>query len=195
MGDSDDLNGCSEQSLFAWEIRQVSNLARYFFKRCEILRRDGFDDLFQESLIHWNSKRHRYDLSDEELCGPVLRRVVENKIRDIIAFKHREKRKMIYQTFSLDDQMFERDEEENIKQILADEEGYQESFKCDMKDILRRANEKLSRRQRELCRLLRVDGLNMKQASEKMNIPRATLYGEVFRIRDVFREEGLKDYL
>ena len=114
---------------------------------------------------------------------------------DIIESKHRKKRKTIYQTFSLDDPSFQRDEEDNIKQILADEECFRESYKCDIGDVLRRAKEKLSRRQKELCRMLQVDGLNLKQASEKLNIPRTTVYEEVFRIRDVFREEGLKDYL
>lgn len=195
MGDSSDYHSSSCPSLFAWEIRQVRNLCRYFYKRFEILRRDGFDDLFQEILIHWASKRNLFNPSDEESCGPVMRRVIENKIRDIVDSMHRKKRKAIYHTISLNDPAFERDEEDKVKQFLADEDTFRESFKCDIADVLRRANEKLSRRQRELCRLIQVDGLNLKQASEKLQIPRTTVYEEVFRIRDVFREEGLKDYL
>jgi RNA polymerase sigma-70 factor (ECF subfamily) len=195
MGDSVDPHSWPEQSLFAWESRQVRNLARYFYKRFEILRRDGFDDLYQESLIHWCAKRRLFDLTDEELCGPVMRRVIENKIMDIIESKHRQKRKIIYQTISLNDPAFERDEEENVKQFIADEESFRESFKCDIQDVMRRAKEKLSRRQRELCRLFEIDGLNWKEVSERLNIPRATLYEEVLRIREIFREEGLKDYL
>ena len=76
-------------------------------------------------------------------------------------------------------------EDENIEAVL----------KSDKNKVLLIALEKLSCRQKELCRLLKDEGLSLNQAGEKLGLPRATVYDEVLRIREVFRKEGLKDYL
>ena len=65
----------------------------------------------------------------------------------------------------------------------------------DLCKILARAIDKLSHRQRKLCRLIKDKGLNIKQVSEQLKIPRGTLFDEILRIREVFKEEGLRDYL
>lgn len=87
------------------------------------------------------------------------------------------------------------DEEGCVDHPISDEESFRAILKCDVGDVLLQALEKLTYRQRKLCRLIQVDGLNVKQASEALNIPRTTLYEEIFRIRAVFQEQGLKDYL
>ncbi|MBM3451494.1 MAG: sigma-70 family RNA polymerase sigma factor, partial [Armatimonadetes bacterium] len=53
----------------------------------------------------------------------------------------------------------------------------------------------LTLRQRRLCALLGEEGLTIKEAAERLRIPRGTLYEEIKRIRKVFAEHGLGDYL
>ena len=58
-----------------------------------------------------------------------------------------------------------------------------------------RAIERLTPHQRQLCQLLGDEGLTVQEVSRKLGIPRATIYDELKRIRKVFAELGLKDYL
>ena len=54
---------------------------------------------------------------------------------------------------------------------------------------------KLTSRQRRLCVLLGEQGFSIKEAAERLRIPRGTLYEEIKRIRKVFADHGLGDYL
>ncbi|MBL8012830.1 MAG: sigma-70 family RNA polymerase sigma factor, partial [Candidatus Omnitrophica bacterium] len=96
---------------------------------------------------------------------------------------------------SIDDLLNGIDDDSYCEQLAIDDESFESIHKSDINLILLNALEKLSGRQQELCRLIREEGLNLNQVSKKLNIPRATLYDEVLRIREVFRKEGLKDYL
>ena len=54
---------------------------------------------------------------------------------------------------------------------------------------------RLTSEQRRLCELLGAQGLSIKEAAERLRIPRATLYEEIKRIRAIFARHGLDDYL
>jgi RNA polymerase sigma-70 factor (ECF subfamily) len=124
-----------------------------------------------------------------------MSQVIENKLMDILKLKERQKRKTIYQSISLDELLSHINEEECSNHVISDDESFKAVLTSDINLILLKALEKLSRRQQELCRLLQEEGLNMTQVSEKLNIPRGTLFDEILRIREIFRNEGLKDYL
>jgi len=49
--------------------------------------------------------------------------------------------------------------------------------------------------QQRLCLLLGEEGLSIEAAAEQLRIPRGTLYEEIKRIRKVFAEYGLGEYL
>jgi len=149
----------------------------------------------QECLTHWYFKRNQYDPSGPAKCKTYMSQVIENKLMDIVKLKERQKRKTIYQSISLDELLSHINEEECSDHEIPDDESFKETLTSDINLILIKALEKLSRRQQELCRLLQEEGLNITQVSEKLKIPRATLFDEILRIREVFRNEGLKDYL
>ena len=54
---------------------------------------------------------------------------------------------------------------------------------------------RLTPAQQRLCVMLGQEGLSIKEAAEQLRIPRGTLYEEIKRIRKVFAEHGLDDYL
>jgi RNA polymerase sigma-70 factor (ECF subfamily) len=58
-----------------------------------------------------------------------------------------------------------------------------------------RALQRLTPRQRRLCTLLGEQGLSIKEAAERLRIPRGTLYEAIKRIRKIFAEHGLEAYL
>ena len=49
--------------------------------------------------------------------------------------------------------------------------------------------------QQRLCQLLGEEGLSIKEAAERLRIPRSTLYEEIKRIRRIFDQQGLSNYL
>ena len=49
--------------------------------------------------------------------------------------------------------------------------------------------------QQRLCQLLGEEGLSIKEAAERLRIPRGTLYEEIKRIRRIFDQQGLGNYL
>ena len=60
---------------------------------------------------------------------------------------------------------------------------------------LARAMALLTPAQQRLCRLLGEEGLSIKEAAERLRIPRGTLYEEIKRIRRIFDQQGLGNYL
>ena len=53
----------------------------------------------------------------------------------------------------------------------------------------------LTPHQRRLCELLIQHGFNVKEVAEQLRIPRGTLYEEIKRIRKIFADQGLAEYL
>ena len=80
------------------------------------------------------------------------------------------------------------DPEELIKQM---EQSLPHRYPFRMID---RVMELLSPRQRELTQALRF-GATMAEASRLLGTPRSTLYDELERIRKIFFDEGLQEYL
>lgn len=146
-------------------------------------------------MTHWYFTRDQYDPSRPAACKTFMSRVIENKLMDIIKERESQKRKGYYQSVSLEELTANFDGDDYSEDLAVEDENLASAIKSDVSEILLRAYKKLSRRQREICRLIQIEGLNLKQTSERLKIPRTTLYDDIFRIRDVFREEGLRDYL
>ena len=103
-----------------------------------------------------------------------MRHVFENKIFDLLEQRVSIKRKAVYQSVSLDELVDGLDENSYPDALAFEDQNFEEVLRSDVGRVLKRAMAKLSGRQRELCRLIKVEGLNMKQVSQKMNIPRGT---------------------
>lgn len=169
-------------------------MIRYFQLKFTVLKREGFEDLLQECLTHWFFKRDQFDLSKPAACETYMTKVITNKLKDIVESRDRQKRRALYKNVSLDDLLGD-DEDWSTDFLAVEDKNFDAALKSDAGEILLKALEKLSRRQQELCRLIREEGLSLNQAGSKLNIPRATVYDEILRIREVFRKEGLSDYL
>lgn len=123
-----------------------------------------------------------------------MRRVTENKLKHILEAKGRNKRKALYSSLPMD--VFLVDDEDDVAgSFVSVDQTLEALLHQELIDTLSKAIQKLSYRQREVCYFIQFDGLNMNQISKRLNIPRSTLFDEVLRIREVFRKEGLRDYL
>jgi len=159
------------------------------------LRIEGTDDLLQECLIHWffAKDQHRPESGASERT--FLNRIMKNKIADLIRRREANMRKVSYVSESLD-AMGEDEESISAKEkiLMVEEQTISKITAADLPDAMGRATANLTFRQKQLCRFL-MEGTSIAKAGEKMGIPRTTLNEEVKRIREVFRKEGLEEYL
>jgi RNA polymerase sigma factor (sigma-70 family) len=149
----------------------------------------------QDCLMHWIFVKDKYKSGLGASIKTFMERVVKRRLINIVKEKERLKRRAFYTSLSLDKLLDDDNAGFIEKFIKVDGEGFDSLIKSELPAELSKALGKLSFRQKELCRLLGEEGMNIKQASTHMNIPRSTLQEEVKRIREIFRKEGLENYL
>ena len=186
--------------LQGWEIAVTKKLIGEFRRQSRSLYREEFDDLVQECLLHWLNVRERVATGPGGPPIGYMARVVRNKLIDLARERETDKRRGDQETVSLDDPLGESEDAPTYADLVDAEQGRdlggQESFdpadiRIDVTEVMRR----LTPEQRRLCELLGAQGLSIKEAAEKLRIPRATLYEEIKRIRKIFAQHGLDDYL
>jgi RNA polymerase sigma-70 factor (ECF subfamily) len=188
------------EELQQWEIAVAKKLVGEFRRRSRRLEREEFDDLLQECLTHWIEVRRKLTPDPEGPPVAYMARVVRNKLTDMIREQGATKRGGDTDTVSLDAPVSESDDAPTFADLVdamtSDPPG--EGHPIDRNDAridIARALQQLTPRQRRLCALLGEEGLSIKEAAERLRIPRGTLYEEIKRIRKIFAEHGLEGYL
>lgn len=188
------------QGLANWEIATVKKLVSEQRRKYWILERYETDDLVQEILTHWISIRSRLH-QDADARPPVayLAQVSRNRLTDLIRERSSDKRAGDSGALSLEASVVEDEDGLTLGETLADDatEGAV-SVGLDARDVridLTRVLERLTPAQQALCRLLGEEGISVKEAAERLGIPRGTLYEEIKRVRKVFSQNGLDAYL
>ena len=190
----------AEEGLQRWEIAVTKKLVGEFRRRSRSLAREEFDDLMQECLAHWIVVRRK--LAPDPDVPPVgyMAQVIRNKLTDLIRERAADKRAGEQDALSLDAAPDGSDEGLTLAELLADDESAQQG-EADAVDRqharidIGRALARLTPVQRQLCQMLGEEELTIKEAAERLRIPRGTLYEEIKRIRRVFADQGLGDYL
>ena len=195
---------CNYAGLFTQdEIKRALLLVRKFKAKREFLEREDTQDLLQRCLSHWYFKKEKFDPLRKVKRETFMSTVIENFLEDINKYNERLRRRedSLSVPFSSTDGVdFDDDFEQELdmndsSDVPVEDKNFREVINTDLKRLLAKAKNRLSKRQLELCRLFQQEGLSMRSVSKKMNLPRATLFDEILRIREVFRQEGLKDYL
>mgnify|MGYP000673916593 FL=1 len=188
------------EGLQRWEIAVTKKLVGEFRRRSRSLEREEFDDLMQECLAHWIVVRRK--LAPDPDAPPVgyMAQVIRNKLTDLIREQAADKRAGEQEALSLDAALDGSEDGVTLADLLADNESAQPDdpgaverrhARIDIGRVL----ERLTPVQRQLCQMLGEEGLTIKEAAERLRIPRGTLYEEIKRIRKVFADQGLGDYL
>lgn len=151
----------------------------------------------QECLVHWLTVRGDIDPTRAVTRTAFMARVVHNKLMDLVRERESDKRKAGYDSISLDEPLGEQEDSSRVLDLIdqAHGEGADRTVADDARLDLEKAFARLTPRQRQLCQLLGEEGLNVQEASRRLGLPRATLYDELKRIRKVFTELGIEDYL
>jgi RNA polymerase sigma-70 factor (ECF subfamily) len=191
-----------------WEIAIAKKVVGEFRKEGTCLEREDFDDLLQECLTHWHFAKDDYDPTREANERTFMGRIIRNKLTDLIRERKTDKRKINHLAVSLFDPLKDNEDslllnEDPLRLIdtidienIPDADAPPNAFRqCELKIDLSKALQKLTPQQRELCRLIKEEGLNISEASEYLNARRSTVYDELKRIRTIFMKVGLDDYL
>ena len=169
-------------------------MVREFQSNFKSLAREDFEDLLQECLTHWFFVKDQFDPAREVTVKTFMKQVVRNKLLNILEEKTAKKRQVNLKSASLD-QLLEEAGGSAEKFIGTESDTVRTIRNTELSFALSKAFCCLSSRQKELCRLLGEEGLTVTEASKRLSIPRSTLREEIKRIRQVFRKEGLEDYL
>jgi RNA polymerase sigma factor (sigma-70 family) len=183
-----------------WEIAVAKKLVNEFRRRSRILARDEFDDLVQDCLLHWIGVRGRVAPDPDNPPVGYMAQVLRNKLTDLMREQGAEKRAGDLGAISLDATVDGSDDGMTLAESLDASESAHlgqdgETHRHHIRMDLLRALARLTPAQQRLCLMLGEEGLSVKEAAERLRIPRGTLYEEIKRIRQVFADFGLDAYL
>lgn len=181
-----------------WEIGIAKKLTVEFQRDWRCLSGEHTKDLLQECLSHWFFARNNYDPTRGASQQTYMARTIRNRLMDLVREREADKRKVSYLAVSLDGPADE-DEAADSGEYPVDLElaAAGDSRVCPRVGLgadLPRVLGKLDPRQKEVCGLL-TRGLNITEVAKALETPRSTLYEEIARIRTIFQEAGLEEYL
>jgi RNA polymerase sigma factor (sigma-70 family) len=183
-----------------WEIAVAKKLVDEFRRRSRILRRGEFDDLVQDCLLHWIAVRRKLAPDPDNPPVGYMAQVLRNKLTDLMREQGAEKRAGDLATVSLDSAIDGSEDDMTLAESLATAESAQsgeggETCHRHLHIDLLRTLALLTPAQQHLCRMLGEEGLSIKETAELLRIPRGTLYEDIKRIRKLFADRRLDDYL
>jgi len=179
----------------SWELAVAKKVIGDYRKKYKCLEREGFDDLLQECLIHWLDVRDRYDPGRGASKKTYMAGVVGNVLGQIAIKAKTDKRKTIYESVSLDEPLSDEADAPTLKDKIPQSNDALPQINSELKIELSKAYQKLTPQQQELCKLLGEEGMSINEACKHFGKHRSNIYRDVLRIRKLFEEEGLKDYL
>ena len=181
-----------------WEIAVAKTLVNEFQRKWRCLEREGFDDLLQECLAHWYFAKAGYDPGRQGTQEAFMARIIRNKLMDLVRARTSDRRKVAYLALSIDMPLGTDDDSRTLMDEI-DESASRNAplhpLGAHLKIDISRALQKLSPRQRRLCRLLGEGGMTVKEISNCLKTPRSSVYDEMERIRTIFIKVGLEGYL
>jgi DNA-directed RNA polymerase specialized sigma24 family protein len=120
--------------------------------------------------------------------------VVKNTLGQLLEKARTDKRKIIYESLSLDEPLNDDEDSLTLKDKIP-EGDTPPQIKSELKIELSKAYQKLTPQQQKLCRLLVEENISINEACRRLDKHRMVVYREIARIRELFEKEGLKDYL
>ena len=183
-----------------WEIAVTKKLVDEFRRRSRILAREEFDDLVQECLVHWIAVRSKLVPGSNGPPVAYMSQVLRNKFVDSMRQQAADKRRGGLEMRSLDAAADDSEDGMLLSELIAVSGHFEAAYQVGSdrhhsRIDVRRALSKLTPARQRLSVMLGVHGLSIKEAAEQLRIPRSTLYEEIKRIRQVFIDHRLDDYL
>jgi RNA polymerase sigma factor (sigma-70 family) len=186
------------QSFEQWEIEMVKKRTRRLIGKYGYTKED-VPDLEQELFLHMYVRGGRMRTGPEK--EKILMRVLDNKIRDLIKGIQRDKRRILLRTRSLETPLKGMAEAEGltIEDVLSESQSLgkwnrmSDIESSELRHDLSDAVGKLSSFQQKVFELLALH-YSIRDIARRLKVSKWVVHEERNRIREVFEEEGLKDY-
>ena len=191
MHQAPDSSGPQSGGLADWEIVLVHLLVDDFLSTRTAFPGLEAVDLMQECLLHWWSQRQRYTDTRGASRKTFMRRVVNAKLIDIERTMKAAKRGGSQRPLSLDAPRGHQPGERTLDDIVSAGETDTEVMSSLMREHLL---SRLTPGQQRLVLGLEA-GMSMSEMSRRLDVPRGTLYDQLERMRQVFRDESLEEFL
>lgn len=177
-----------------WEIRIAKKVVAEFQREWRCLRRDDAEDLIDDCLIHWLSIKQKINLSGDKNPKAYLSIALKNKLQNEAAAREALRRKPYFRSTSLNELL----EENPESPFLSDLNGHNPVLSAEEFELHAKVQsviKKLTPKQRTICRTIQTGEMTIAELSIKLSVCRKNVYEEIFRIREIFTEEGLREYL
>jgi len=174
-----------------WEIETVEIIANKFERILKRLRFGDYEDLMQESFIHWLKIRDKYDPNCYVSEKTYMSKAITNWIIKLCRKASADKRRLIYESESecTPDQHDSSLELNGLKSQI-DPDQLNITYKIDLSKVF----QKLNPEQIRLCNSLIENNFNILRTSHSLKRHKSTLYREIQRIKELSEKEGLTDY-
>jgi len=181
-----------------WEIGVAKRLVKRHCTINKLQNPDDFNDLLMESLLHWLSKKSKYDPNQKASPKTFMANVIQNKLLDIAERRQTDKRQVNILTDSLDEPLYEDSDSTTLLDKIDSSIDHSPSVipadQVELTHDLSKTLSNLAERQKKICDLL-WQGFNIQEISKYLGTPRSSVYDEISRIRAIFENNGLKIYL
>jgi len=187
-----------EEYFQPWELKIAKGMVGKFLQKYLQLSWNEFEDILQECLSHWVSVKGQYDPQRGASMETFMGNVIRKKLMQIWRDMESDKRKVSHLMVSLNEPLCQEEDSATHLDQLSDqpgEKGETQNEQACLKIDLAKTLCRLLPRQQELCTYLSDENTSIQEISQKMGIPRTTVYDEIKRIRKFFYDEGLEEYL
>jgi RNA polymerase sigma factor (sigma-70 family) len=176
-----------KQDLSNWELNLSQYVVRDFLdERGQIAGMDE-DDLTQEVLTDWITKKERYKNTAGASIQTFFRTVAKNRLEDIYRRVNAIKRGSNRLTLSLERPISDEKDSDLLSDTISDTSDLME--KIEDVDQHSRTLRLLKPRQRKLVEGIE-EGYKLAEMARKMKVPRTTLNDELDRIKRILRKHG-----
>jgi RNA polymerase sigma factor (sigma-70 family) len=165
-----------------WEIALAKGIVSQFQAEHPWLKTWEFEDLLQECLSHWHSRRSRFRPERGASAQTYMRTVVNNKLRSLLRRELSDKRRIQHLTLSLDAPL---DEEGTTLGDIVPSDVADIGARLDVASLV----SGLTPLQKQICRLLAED-VSPSQVARMLGKPRHTVRREIDIIRQAFLKQG-----
>ena len=177
-----------------WELSVARSVVHAHFSQWPCLRRYDFEFLLTGCLAHWYARRKTYRKSKGASQRTYMSRVLAHHLADLARRELAAKRRTDILAVSLDTPLYPDDPSVTLLDTLSsDLAGAPISDPGLLLDLLR-ALDRLTPLQRELCLLL-AESVPKSNIASLLGRSRDTVYEEIRRIRAIFRNDALQEYL
>ena len=178
------------KGLEGWEIGVAEKVVGRIQAKFPLLKREGFKDLVSECLIYWIEKRVACDVESKTNPQGFMATVLENHLKDVADRVYSQKRKLTYQSQSLEE-YFKGDESDSPRK--KHEPAALDDLR--LRVDISAAVEILTPSQKVIFKLLYEEGLSKLEASKRLKTYPKYVCREADKMRQLFEARGLKEYL